>query len=395
MNIWTGEGLSFPRWLLWRGAWLLVRLTLVPLLRVRVKGRENIPEHGGAMLLANHATFWDFLLCFWGIYRPAHGIGSDQVFRLPVAGWLLTQLNGIPYAKGGKDGAAVRSLAEAYAKGQIIGMFPEGERSWTGAPLPIKRGTGRLVKSLGCPVIYCRVYTGFLQFPRWATWPRFVPWLMEYLPMETFPPEATEDDINAAIARGLAIDPDQVPLPPGSWGFRLAVGLPDFLWACPACYTFEALKVQADKNVVACERCGRGWRVDLRSSLKAQTPDTEDLTVAVARQRLGAHFPVNAEIRCDHMDVTVVHRGRLRREPVASGAARLTDDALEIYDGDRVLWSLPYRDMSGVVLQFRNALQVRGLEGSNYQLDPAHHSTLRWHHFLLGRVRAQGLEVMT
>ena len=103
MSVWARQGLPFHRWLCWGAAWLITRLTVAPLLRVKVVGKDRIPKTGGAMLLANHSTFWDFLLCFWGIYRPASGIGSEQVFRLPVAGFVLTQLNGIPFSKGVKD----------------------------------------------------------------------------------------------------------------------------------------------------------------------------------------------------------------------------------------------------------------------------------------------------
>ncbi len=388
MSVWARQGLPFHRWLCWRAAWLITRLTVAPLLRVKVVGKDRIPKTGGAMLLANHSTFWDFLLCFWGIYRPASGIGSEQVFRLPVAGFVLTQLNGIPFSKGVKDGAAVRRLAEAYERGTIIGMFPEGKRSWTGAPLPIKRGTGRLVKSLGCPVIYCRVYTGFLQHPRWATWPRWIRWHMEYSAPEHFPPEATGDEINAAIARGLAIDPEHVELPPGSWGFRLAVGLPEFLWACPSCFAMESLVVPAeDRDCVTCSECSRRWRVDLRCQLNGETPDTPTFSVDRARARLSEHIPPTVEITCDAMEITGIERGRLSQKPIASGPARLTDEAIEVYRGDEVLWSVRYSDMKAVLIQVRNALHVR-VEGANYQFDPQGQSRLRWHYFLAGRSKA-------
>ena len=378
--LWNRQGVPRHRWVIWMSAWLFLRLTLTPLMRVKVGGEEHVPETRGAMLLANHATFFDFLLCFWGVGRPTSGIGSEQVFRLPVAGWVLKQLNGIPFSKGAKDSAAVRALAEAYEGGAIIGMFPEGMRSWTGEPLPIKRGTGRLVKSLGCPVIYCRVITGFLQHPRWATWPRLVPWHMEYA-YEEFPPEATAEEINAAIARGLAIDPEAVELPPGSWGFRLAEGLPEFLWACPSCFATETLSVPSDKDCVVCSACSHRWRIDLRCQMLGDTPETPTFSVAEARHRLSAHFPLDAEVVCDDMHVTGVQRGRLREEHVASGAARLTDEGLEVHDGDEILWTLPYTEMTAVLLQFRNALQIR-TEDANYQLDPRGQSRLRWYHFL-------------
>lgn len=385
---WWRQGVPLHRWVLWRAAWLAIRCTVAVVLRVRITGRERIPDTGGHMMLANHATFWDFMLCFWGVYRPAYGIGSEQVFRLPVVGFLLKQVNGIPYAKGAKDGDAVRQLVAAYERGGLIGMFPEGERSWTGEPLPIKAGTGRLVKSLGCPVIYCQVTTGFLQHPRWAVWPRFVPWRMTYSAPEHFSPDATVEAINAALARGLAIDPSQIALPAGSFGFRLAEGLPRFLWACPACLGVETLAVLRDRDCVGCSACERRWRVDLRGDLSGETPDTESLSIAQARVRLGEHFTADEPVACEALAVTTVQRGRLRRAPVVRGAGRLTDQGVEVLQDGRVVWSLAYTDMRAVLLQFRSVLQVR-VDGANLQLDPRGQSTLRWHHFLsLRRNRA-------
>ena len=111
------------RWLFWAWAWWTLRLTLMMVLRVKVRGQDQIPKRGGAMMLANHTTLFDVLVCFWAVNRPTHGIGSEQVFRLPVVGKLLGALGGIPYAKGAKDGQAVRHMVAAYENGGIIGIL--------------------------------------------------------------------------------------------------------------------------------------------------------------------------------------------------------------------------------------------------------------------------------
>jgi len=203
---------------------------------------------------------------------------------------------------------------------------------------------------------------------------------MEYS-REEFPPEATAEDINAAIARGIAIDPETIDLPDGSWGFRLAEGLPRFLWACPSCFAHESLNIPKDRDCVSCSACSRTWRVDLATRMVGETADTGTWTVAAAKQRLVDHFTTVGDVGCERMVVTQVRRGQLRPEPIAEGAARLGPDGLEVLVDDEVVWRLPYADMSAVLLQFRNALQVR-TEDANYQLDPEGQSTLRWHHFL-------------
>ena len=383
--------------MIWRSAWLIIWLTLRPLLQIQVVGRERIPKEGGALVLANHTTLLDFLICLWGVYRPVHALGTEQVFRLPVAGWLLTQLNGAPISKGAKDGAAVRHLVDAYKAGRLSGMFPEGKRSWTGRPLPITRGTGRLVKSLGCPVVYCKVTTGFMQHPRWAKWPRRVPWRMEYSAPEHLPPDATIEEINDIIASRLHIDPDKVALPKGSWGFRLAEGLPAFLWACPSCFALESLTIPArDRDCVVCSACGGRWRVDLACWLNPETEELPRLTVAAARDRLSNHFAAGTHaLTLEAADTLVsrVSRTMPKPAPLERGLARLEDDALVILDEQGAeLWRLDYSEMTAVLLQVGSALHIR-VEGANYQIDPGAESRLKWHHFLLTRLKAAGYTV--
>ncbi|MCB9761630.1 MAG: 1-acyl-sn-glycerol-3-phosphate acyltransferase [Alphaproteobacteria bacterium] len=392
------------RRVLWRCAWLLLRFTLIPLMRVRVTGHERIPESGGALLVANHTTFMDFMLCIWGVRRLVHAIGSEQVFRMPVAAALLKQLNAMPISKGKKDKAAVMHLVRAYEAGGIMGMFPEGKRSWTGHPLPITPGTARLVKRLGCPVIYCRVTTGFMVHPRWARWPRCVPWLMSYSAPQTFAEDASVEEILEAMAAGLAIDPDAIPIPPRSFGFRLAEGLPSYLWACPACFADEGLEVPgADRDCVACRACARRWRVDLAGRLHPQTPDTPALTVASARARLSERFtgPFDATRFARDgvaLDAPVARLSRIQRGerdpiPLVDGRASLTAEALEIRGAKgELLHRLPYVDVRAVLLQFRDALHFR-VDGANFQLDCEGQSTHKWHHFAMNMTRAAGVEV--
>ena len=382
---------------MWRSAWLLVTLTVKPLLQIRIVGQDRIPKTGGALVLANHTTLLDFLICLWGVYRPVHGLGTEQVFRIPGVGWLLTQLGGAPISKGAKDGAAVRHLVGAYEAGRIAAMFPEGKRSWTGRPLPITRGTGRLVKSTGCPVIFCKVTTGFMQHPRWAKWPRRVPWRMEYSAPEYMPPDATADEINDIIAERLYIDPDKVPLPKGSWGFRLAEGLPDFLWACPACFALESLSIPAeDRDCVVCTACGGHWRVDLACWLNPEGEGLPRLTVATARDQLSEHFAADTHdlaLETAHTLISRVSRSMPKPEPIARGLARLEDDALVVLDDEgEELWRLDYSEMTAVLLQFGSALHIR-VEGANYQIDPEAESRQKWHHFLLTRLKAAGYTV--
>ncbi len=407
----THRPLPLHRRVIWRITWTLVTYTLMLFVRPRVRGQEHIPATGGALIVANHTTAIDFLMPIWGAIRPVFAIGTDQVFRMPVAGWLLRLHNGEAVAQGVKDRAAVMHLVNAYKAGQLISMFPEGNRSWTGRPLPMTPGSGRLVKSLGCPVIYCRITTGFLQLPRWAAWPRWVPWLMSYDPPVSYPADATVEEINADMTRRLHIDPDQIEAPPGSWGFRLAEGLPVFLWACFDCYSVAALEVAPeDRNHLRCRSCAARWAVDVSARLIRQPgpndlrPAHPPLAVAAARERLTAHFGRGTDpARWEREGVALeTPEGSLSRmggggappEPLMSGRLRMLADRVEIVSATGEERDIPYADLLAAIFGFRDRIVLR-TTSDTLLLTPGADSPHMWHHFLAVQFKAGGFSVRT
>lgn len=385
--------------MVWRTGWLLLACTLMPVLRVKVRHFERVPQQGGALMLANHATVLDFMMPLWAAWRPVFAVGTEDVFRIPVAGWLLRQFNGAPISKGVKDRGAVLHLVRAYEDGQMAFMFPEGQRSWTGRPVPIKPGTGRLVKRLGCPVVICKITTGFLQHPRWARWPRWVPWVMEFEEPVRYPEDATVEEINADIARRMTIDPDEVEVPRGAFGWRLAEGLPAFMWACPACFAVESLSVPADdRNRVGCTACARSWRVDVGTRMNPDAEGEPAWTVATARDRVNAHFGValDAErfaaegiaLETTSGGLSRVYRHKRHPEPFVRGRLWLAADGLRV-EGAEGLFFLPFTDLVAVMLQFRSKLHLRTAD-TNYELDVGAESTHKWHFFVMGLIAAAG-----
>lgn len=94
--------------------------------RVEVRGIENIPDTGGALIVANHsgAIAFDALMTQVAVHdeHPAHRhlrmLGADLVFATPVVGELAR-----------KGGATLASNADAerlLGSGQLVGVWPEG-----------------------------------------------------------------------------------------------------------------------------------------------------------------------------------------------------------------------------------------------------------------------------
>jgi acyl-[acyl-carrier-protein]-phospholipid O-acyltransferase/long-chain-fatty-acid--[acyl-carrier-protein] ligase len=134
----------------------IVWLLSIVFYRVRVRGLRNLPEHGGALLVANHVSWLDGVLLLLVSSRPIRMIAwSDYVTGWWI-NWLTTMWEVIPIR--GTDGpkALLRSLdaaKEALMEGDLVCIFAEGGITRTGQLQPFQRGLLRIVEGTGCPVI--------------------------------------------------------------------------------------------------------------------------------------------------------------------------------------------------------------------------------------------------
>jgi len=132
--------------------WILSKLFY----RLHVRGLKNLPERGGALLVANHVSWLDGVLLLLVSNRPIRMIAwSDYVSGWWI-NWLTRMWNVIPIR--GTDGpkALLRSLqsaTEALKEGDLVCIFAEGGITRTGQLQPFQRGLLRIVEGTDCPVI--------------------------------------------------------------------------------------------------------------------------------------------------------------------------------------------------------------------------------------------------
>lgn len=379
------------RTLLWRTVRVLWRtLGAVPF-RVRVTGAETLPQTGPYLLLPNHHGALDPPWVTQELGRPAHYMASANLFRFPRMGPLIRALGAFPKEKFVKDRLSLRTVEELYRDGRVVCIFPEGARTWDLRMNEVGEGLGRLIKRLDARVVYCRQYTSFHWQPRWAHHPRWVPIEIAYDPPVTYPADATPAEITAhAISRMTVPTHHRFD---GVWtfGWRMAEGLPDFLWGCPACGAPGALTAQGrGHNDVGCGACGAVWTLGVDAVLTPRGGGTP-LPLADAYDALTTRFgdpPVDdAEqfatgrvvLAVPGCAVGRVHRDRPEPERLAAGVLRVTPDGLSVGDGPGA-WSMPFDRIRAIPMEMHNALQVR-VDGEAFALDLGDTPTLRVVHF--------------
>jgi putative phosphoserine phosphatase/1-acylglycerol-3-phosphate O-acyltransferase len=160
----------------------LIRPFAHPLLspiRIEVEGVERIPSEGPCIVAANHRSYLDPVVLATIAARRGRKLrylGKKEVFDAPVIGQLARALNQIRVERGTGNAAPLRQAEDALARGEAIGIFPQGTiprgREFFEPRLKGKTGVARLALSTGVPVIPVAMWDNEKIWPRSSRVPR-------------------------------------------------------------------------------------------------------------------------------------------------------------------------------------------------------------------------------
>ncbi|GAC1605534.1 MAG: MFS transporter [Ramlibacter sp.] len=145
--------LLVPEYLLRFVAWILSNVAY----RFRIRGEDNIPVAGPAILVCNHVSFIDAVLLMAASPRPIRFVMDHRIFKVPVLGALFRLAKAIPIAPRAEDPAAYESAFEAAAQvlreGDLLGIFPEGGITRDGQLQQFKGGVMKILERQPVPVV--------------------------------------------------------------------------------------------------------------------------------------------------------------------------------------------------------------------------------------------------
>jgi 1-acyl-sn-glycerol-3-phosphate acyltransferase len=187
----------FDRWVRWLTAQMIQRFWIG-----RVGGSKHVPSHGPCLVIANHASYLDFLvlgtvfqvqfgrvLRFWANER----ITRHWLFRHYCGPAGCLELGHTTMKDTWKQ--SLYSLTEGE---DFLCIFPEGTRTRTGSLLEFKTGYLRLAAESQSPVLPVRLANTFSVWPPHHHFPRVRP-----IDLEFYEPVRVECDAALDSLRGL------------------------------------------------------------------------------------------------------------------------------------------------------------------------------------------------
>src|SRR5437868_12956573 len=153
--------------------WCGFRVMYAVYFRWRVFNPERVPRVGPVILASNHASYLDPMLVGAALPRGINYLAREDMFDLPVIGWILHRWQAVPVNREGGGAKGLRAILDRLLAGGAIILFPEGTRSADGNLQPARSGIGLTVIKSSAPVVPVRVFGTFEAFSRRMRFPKF------------------------------------------------------------------------------------------------------------------------------------------------------------------------------------------------------------------------------
>jgi 1-acyl-sn-glycerol-3-phosphate acyltransferase len=125
--------------------------------RVRTEGLEHLPDHGPALVVANHVTYTDALILGGLCRRPVRFVVYHRIHDAPVLRVFFRLVRAIPIAPRSEDpkrlDEALEAIDRALAEGELVGLFPEGKLTRDGELDAFRPGIERILERRPVPVV--------------------------------------------------------------------------------------------------------------------------------------------------------------------------------------------------------------------------------------------------
>jgi 1-acyl-sn-glycerol-3-phosphate acyltransferase len=117
------------------------------------------------VLICNHQSFLDPVLCGIFVRRPLYYLARDTLFR-GLFGKILVSVQTIPVRRGEADMTAMRTVISKLRQGHGVCLFPEGTRTSDGKITAFKPGFGLLCRRGNAVVVPVLIEGAFETWPR-------------------------------------------------------------------------------------------------------------------------------------------------------------------------------------------------------------------------------------
>lgn len=161
---------------------LVIRVVVCVAYRVRVSGETTVPLRGGAVIVANHESFFDAFVLGALLPRRVRFVMDYRMANLPVLKYFFRLCDVIPIASRARNPEllerAMNEIAKSVEGGEVVVIFPEGRCTRDGEIGEFRPGIEWILKRTPAPVVPASIdglWGSFSSYERGnplTSWPR-------------------------------------------------------------------------------------------------------------------------------------------------------------------------------------------------------------------------------
>ena len=140
------------------------------LVRVKVKGRENIDPHTSYVFVANHQGAFDIWAIYGYLNHDFKWLMKKELEKIFLVGYACKRAGHI-FVDDTKISGIRETIEESEKQlrgGMSLVIFPEGSRTFDGRMIPFKRGAFMLAGEFKLPVVPITIDGSFRAMPRYT-----------------------------------------------------------------------------------------------------------------------------------------------------------------------------------------------------------------------------------
>ncbi len=152
----------------------VLRVLLLTLFRLEVKGAENIPRHGGVIVAPNHRSLIDHPAVGVITDRQVRFMAKEELFKSKWAARFFYAMGSFPVKRGRPDRSSLQRCLELLADGQVVGIYPEGTRQPDARFEEVEDGFAYIALKSGAPIVPIALSGTESVLPPGRKFPQFV-----------------------------------------------------------------------------------------------------------------------------------------------------------------------------------------------------------------------------
>lgn len=134
--------------------------------RLKVTGKENIPQNEPFLLCANHLSLQDPVLLTLVMGRKLRYMAKEELFKNKLLAPVIRSFGAFPVKRGSGDMGIIEASSEIVENGEILMVFPQGTRDKQRKGLKGHTGAARIACRSGVKILPVGITDNYRLFGR-------------------------------------------------------------------------------------------------------------------------------------------------------------------------------------------------------------------------------------